>query len=285
MRRKRNKNREENAFNYCNSLPNRKIKKKNDRGPTTLAGFKSTANLPDAIFSIDSGNNLSIFADSSSSSFSPNRNFSLQTSSKQQSLPLPPIPAPKPKRSTEIYRPSSVVSRSSCSTTENKYETIGKSLSPYKISDSNASRPPTSTILSNKNSSSTKMRSSLDSSSFSSGSPSADSDQGYGFASSSVSPMSLGNISGVESSSKSNKCVSSHYAQISPLRGEGLPPPGRMGLVPMSSSASSSNTNPNSPVKSYFQVCHSSSFQVRIEIIKILKMSFKTFVSLVKTYR
>lgn len=255
MRRKRNKNREENAFNYCNSLPTRKIKKKNERGPTTLAGFKSTANLPDAILSIDPGNNLSIFAASlsPSSMSSANRNFALQTSSKQQSLPLPPIPAPKPKRSTEIYRPSSVVSRSSCSTTENKYETIGKSLSPYKIADSNnMSRPLTSTaILSNKSCASTKMRSSLDSSSFSSGSPSGDSDQGYGFASSSVSPMSLGNISGVvETSSKSNKSVSSHYAQISPLRGEGLPPPGRMGLV----STSSPNTNPNSPVKSYFQV-------------------------------
>jgi hypothetical protein len=85
--------------------------------------------------------------------------------------------------------------------------------------------------------------------------------------------MSLGNISGVvETSSKSNKSVSSHYAQISPLRGEGLPPPGRMGLV----STSSPNTNPNSPVKSYFQVFYTYILQFKIISCKNDKNSRKT---------
>jgi hypothetical protein len=71
--------------------------------------------------------------------------------------------------------------------------------------------------------------------------------------------MSLGTTSGVASdvSSKSKKGVSSHYAQISPLRGEGLPPPGRMGLI-----SSTSTTNPSSLVKSYFQV---QSFDLKIQ--------------------
>lgn len=182
---------------------------------------------------------------------SPNR--LICTTSKQQSLPLPPIPAPKPKRAPEIYRPSSVVSRSSCSTTENKYETIGKSLSPYKIvgtmtSSSATTTTTTSSSLNSKqffsNKISSKLRSSLDSASFSS-SPSGDSDQGYGFGSG--SPMSLATSSGGDVPTKS-KGISSHYAQISPLRGEGLPPPGRMGLTPSAGSSQSS------PTKSYFQV-------------------------------
>jgi hypothetical protein len=170
-------------------LPSRKIKKKSaDRGGlSTLAGFKSTANLPDALLTLDAG--LSINA----ALLAPRR-LGLQPGSKQQSLPLPPIPAPKPKPKRgggggDLYRPSSVLSRSSCSTTENKYETIGKSLSPYKI----AADAPKTAAAAGKASASA-LRSSLDSASFSSsGSPSADSDQGYGFASSSVSPMSLGN--------------------------------------------------------------------------------------------
>ena len=188
LRRKRIKNnREESGFNYCNSLPTRKLKKKTDRGVgLTLAGFKSTANLTDAILSLESGHNMSIFAAAATNAAamsptsrmatSPNRCYALQATSRQQSLPLPPIPAQKPKRSSgDIYRPSSVVSRSSCSTTENKYETIGKSLSPYKIVDNNNSRPLTG-IFANKQAGS-KLRSSLDSSSFSSASPSGDSDQ------------------------------------------------------------------------------------------------------------
>ena len=257
LRRKRNKKRDDNNLNYCNSLPTRKLKKKSERGAlTTLAGFKSTANLPDAILSsFDTPNNFSILGNNAISipgnSMSPNRILGLQATSKQQSLPLPPIPAPKPKRASEIYRPASVVSRSSCSTTENKYETIGKSLSPYKIAETS---PTSRQVFPNAKISSAsvskKLRSSLDSSSFSSsGSPSGDSDQGYGFGSGS-SPMSLATSpAGDGSPSKSpSKVISSHYAQISPLRGEGLPPPGRMGLTPATAA------NPPSPVKSYFQV-------------------------------
>ena len=60
---------------------------------------------------------------------------------KHQNLPLPPIP----KKSDLIYQPPSVVSSNSCST-ENKYETIGKSLEPYKIDDKNKpKRLPSST--------------------------------------------------------------------------------------------------------------------------------------------
>ena len=60
---------------------------------------------------------------------------------KHQNLPLPPIP----KKSDLIYQPSSVVSSNSCST-ENKYETIGKSLEPYKIDGKNKpKRLPSST--------------------------------------------------------------------------------------------------------------------------------------------
>ena len=60
---------------------------------------------------------------------------------KHQNLPLPPIP----KKSDLIYQPPSVVSSNSCST-ENKYETIGKSLEPYKIEDKNKpKRLPSST--------------------------------------------------------------------------------------------------------------------------------------------
>jgi len=189
LRRKRIKNnREESGFNYCNSLPTRKLKKKTDRGVgLTLAGFKSTANLPDAILSLETGHNMSIFAAAATNvavmsptsrlATSPNRCIALQTTSRQQSLPLPPIPAQKPKRSSgDIYRPSSVVSRSSCSTTENKYETIGKSLSPYKIVVDNTNSRPHAGIFGNKQTGS-KLRSSLDSSSFSSASPSGDSDQ------------------------------------------------------------------------------------------------------------
>ena len=92
----------------------------------------------------------------------------------------------------------------------------------------------------------------------------------YGFASSAASPMSVATASGQTgtgsqspsgSSGDENatsahphaatrKMVSSHYAQISPLRGQGLPHPSVMGIQ---------NTGQNSAltgvsVKSYFQV-------------------------------
>ena len=47
--------------------------------------------------------------------------------------------------------------------------------------------------------------------------------------------------------------VSSHYAQISPLRGQGLPHPSVMG-IPQNTSGNNSVTG--SPVKSYFQVIY-----------------------------
>ncbi len=64
--------------------------------------------------------------------------FSLQTSGPvaKQNWPLPPIPTANQNQSgggLMIYQPPSVVSNISSSTTENKYETIGKSLEPYKI--------------------------------------------------------------------------------------------------------------------------------------------------------
>ena len=47
--------------------------------------------------------------------------------------------------------------------------------------------------------------------------------------------------------------VSSHYAQISPLRGQGLPHPSVMG-IPQNTGGHNSVTG--SPVKSYFQVIY-----------------------------
>jgi hypothetical protein len=171
---------------------------------------------------------------------------SLQTSGpvtyKQQNVPLPPIP-------NLIYQPPSVVSNNSCST-ENKYETIGKSLQPYKINNEESS----------------KKRLPSSGSSYSSGSSGSrggggESDPCYGF-SSSVSPMSVtiapngsqspssSSDEAVAASNRANRHQSSHYAQISPLRGQGLPHPSIMGLQ--------NNGGPNSvmgsPVKSYFQV-------------------------------
>ena len=98
----------------------------------------------------------------------------------------------------------------------------------------------------------------------------------YGFASSAGSPMSVataggqtGNGSqspsgssgdenltscqagnGVQTGNRRQK-VSSHYAQISPLRGQGLPHPSVMG-IPQNTGGNNSITR--SPVKSYFQV-------------------------------
>ena len=187
---------------------------------------------------------------------------SLQTSGPggvyKQNLPLPPIP-PKDHNNSSlmpIYQAPSVVSSNSCST-ENKYETIGKSLEPYKISPSDNSQeiqkkpqrlPSTGSSCSSSNSSS---------------------GHDYGFASS-VSPMSVApsatNGSQSPSSSgdeitteRSSKLtglpsVSSHYAQISPLRGQGLPHPQLMGIATSSQQHNNNNGSVNaSPVKSYFQ--------------------------------
>ena len=154
---------------------------------------------------------------------------SLQTSGPQggvykQNLPLPPIP-----KKDLIYQAPSVVSSNSCST-ENKYETIGKSLEPYKIKDEKKPKRLPSTGSSCSSASS--------------------SGQDYGFASS-VSPMSVatgpnGSQSPSNSSDHERSKMSSHYAQISPLRGQGLPHPNVMGMQ--------NNSANCSPVKSYFQV-------------------------------
>ena len=168
---------------------------------------------------------------------------SLQTSGPaggvyKQNLPLPPIP----KKDSTIYQAPSVVSSNSCST-ENKYETIGKSLEPYKISADTAEQKKPKRLPSNSSCSSAASSSGHD----------------YGFASS-VSPMSVAtgqasqspSSSGDETNERSSnkathKAVSSHYAQISPLRGQGLPHPQLMGI-------SHNNNSVNaSPVKSYFQ--------------------------------
>ena len=99
----------------------------------------------------------------------------------------------------------------------------------------------------------------------------------YGFASSAASPMSVataGGQTGTGSQSPSGssgdenatsapphaatrKMVSSHYAQISPLRGQGLPHPSVMGIQ---------NTGQNSAlaessVKSYFAFQKNSLFE------------------------
>ena len=165
----------------------------------------------------------------------------------KQNLPLPPIP-----KKDLIYEPPSVISSNSCST-ENKYETIGKSLEPYKIDENDKKTP--------------KRLPSTGSSYSSSGSSVQAGD--YGFASSG-SPMSVATITGhVTNGSQSpssssddigsrnlpsQQKVSSHYAQISPLRGQGLPPPSMMGVQPNSGSGHNSVTS--SPVKSYFQVSY-----------------------------
>lgn len=68
-----------------------------------------------------------------------------------------------------------------------------------------------------------------------------------------------------------SQAVSSHYAQISPLRPEGLPPAGRMGL----------NTNINNlkalPLKSYFQVdftIYILHFQKKVIVLTLGKQSY-----------
>ena len=182
---------------------------------------------------------------------------SLQTSGPggvyKQNLPLPPIPKKDSSSSAMmIYQAPSVVSSNSCST-ENKYETIGKSLEPYKIS-SDSQEPQ-------------KKPKRLPSTGSSCSSAASSSGHDYGFASS-VSPMSVatGQTNGSQSPSssgdeitnneRSSKTglpkVSSHYAQISPLRGQGLPHPHLMGIT--SSQQHNNNSSVNaSPVKSYFQ--------------------------------
>ena len=172
---------------------------------------------------------------------------SLQTSGpglssyKHQNLPLPPIPKPK----DHIYQPPSVISNNSCST-ENKYETIGKSLEPFKIQEENNKKP--------------KRLPSTGSSYSSSGSSSGSAQVGdYGF-SSSVSPMSVATTTGQNGSQSpssssddvtrhTSHVTSSHYAQISPLRGQGLPPPSMMGLR-----NTDQRSMAHSPAKSYFEV-------------------------------
>ena len=98
----------------------------------------------------------------------------------------------------------------------------------------------------------------------------------YGFASSAGSPMSVATAGGqtgngsqspsgssgdenltscqtgneVQTGNRRQK-VSSHYAQISPLRGQGLPHPSVMGIPP---NTGGNNSVTGSPVKSYFQV-------------------------------
>ena len=109
---------------------------------------------------------------------------------------------------------------------------LGKSLEPYKIKEEKKpKRLPSNSSCSSASSSG----------------------QDYGFASS-VSPMSVAtgpNGSHSPSSSSDHEVrgqskMSSHYAQISPLRGQGLPHPNVMGMQ-------NHSTN-GSPVKSYFQV-------------------------------
>ena len=187
-----------------------------------------------------------------------------------QSLPLPPIPVTSGTNSlngaNQVYQAPSIVS-SACSTNENKYETIGKSINPYKIT---LDDKKDDVVFSNTTS---------------------PSDSSYGFIASSMSPMSIQTnkssvaVSGEETSSsndsrrhspfptrqsvsppsqnseedeqintknylyKAYKCFrkkeSSHCAQISPLRGQG---------APMLSSIESSPHRNNLPHMSYFQV-------------------------------
>lgn len=174
---------------------------------------------------------------------------SLQIKYKHQNLPLPPIPK-KPAQQQQqdhlIYQPPSVVS-SSNSTTENKYETIGKSLEPYKI------EAAVETGGGGGSSAGDKKPKRLPSYSSSASSSSA---QGGDYGFSSASPMSVATATGVviggpatgshspsaASSGDENKVMSSHYAQISPLRGQ-------QGLRP----SEHRHSNIASPVKSYFQ--------------------------------
>ncbi len=169
---------------------------------------------------------------------------------KHQNVPLPPIPGGK----DFIYQPPSVVS-SSNSTTENKYETIGKTLEPYKIEAAASSK---SSLQGGD-----KKAKRLPSYSSSSASTSSSAQGGdYGF--SSASPMSVATVAGLSQSPASDReekehKVSSHYAQISPLRGQGLPHPALMGMQ-------SSNASHINGVTSYFQV---------ISFIKIQKIALK----------
>ena len=171
---------------------------------------------------------------------------------KHQNLPLPPIP--KPAKDSQIYQPPSVISNNSCST-ENKYETIGKSLEPFKIQDDNKNKP--------------KRLPSTGSNYSSTGSSSSAQAGDYGF-SSSVSPMSVATTTGQNGSqspssssddinagsgggspgNRSRQMTSSHYAQISPLRGQGLPPASMMGIARTPDPRSTGH----SPAKSYFEV-------------------------------
>ena len=189
----------------------------------------------------------------------------------KQSLPLPPLPIPSANSninvSNQVYQAPSIVS-SACSTTENKYETIGKSINPYKINSNDKTDDGTSSHTSSP------------------------SECTYGFIASSISPMSIQTnksslgIAGIvddETTSdasdtspstqnseeqdlnnkkshfhKAYKCFtkkdSSHYAQISPLRGQGAPT--------ISSTGLSLQDNSNSAF-SYFRV-------------KIFKHSFRS---------
>ena len=190
-----------------------------------------------------------------------------------QSLPLPPIPQNSSSNSmnglNQVYQAPSIVS-SACSTNENKYETIGKSINPYKIVPQEDTKKDEVAFTSTTSAS----------------------DSSYGFIASSVSPMSIqtnkssitssggGEESGSSDASRRHspfstahvdtapsqngevegqhneknqqykayngfkKKESSHYAQISPLRGHGVPLLSSNGL----------SSNDNSPQTSYFRV-------------------------------
>ena len=58
-------------------------------------------------------------------------------------------------------------------------------------------------------------------------------------------------IGGGSSGGSPRKMTSSHYAQISPLRGQGLPPASAMGLR----NSDQRSLMTHSPAKSYFEVC------------------------------
>ena len=66
-----------------------------------------------------------------------------------------------------------------------------------------------------------------------------------------VTSGSCGGQTGNGGQPRNGRKVSSHYAQISPLRGQGLPHPSVMG-IPQNTGGHNSVTG--SPVKSYFQV-------------------------------
>ena len=109
-----------------------------------------------------------------------------------QSLPLPPIPPPPPPERSATYQPASL---SSCST-ENKYETIGKSISPYKkghdgqaAEEEGGSKPPPSKHT-RKSGLVTSLIKSSSHKANRSGSSNSD-DSAYGFSTSTASPVSL----------------------------------------------------------------------------------------------